>query len=90
VENFFDPNLQFNLVQFAGVSGAPMIQQAVQYLKTEWKMPTVLAPFAAVTLGILFNSSLAVWLSASLHNAVVVGLLTGFFASGWHEIAKKQ
>lgn len=79
----------FNLVQFVGLSGAPTIQQAVQYLRDQWKLPTYLAPFTAVLFGMLMNVGLAWYLHSDLTQGVLVGALTGLFASGWHEIQKK-
>lgn len=85
----FDVNSQFNLVQFVGLAGAPTIQQLVEYLKTEWKLPTYLAPLAAVVLGMIVNVALAAYFGADLRSGILMGILTGGFASGWHEVAKK-
>jgi hypothetical protein len=81
----------FNLAQYAGVAGAPIIEQAVQYFKEHFPAiaPTKLAPVYAVAFGIALNTGIATYLGNSLSDALVAGMFTGFLASGWHEICKK-
>lgn len=85
-----DPNLTAQLIdlhKFVGLTGAPVIEQAVQYLKEQWGLSTKLAPVAALLLGVFFNMALAVYLGLSLPDAVVLGAATGLLASGWHVVS---
>jgi hypothetical protein len=85
----FDFRTQFDLWQFVGITGAPQIERFVEYLKVEWKLPTYIAPLAAILAGVGFNVGLAFFLQNSVGAGAMLGLLTGFAASGWHEIVKK-
>jgi hypothetical protein len=75
-----------DLTKFVGVAGAPAIEQAVQYLKEQWALPTKLAPVAALGLGVLVNVGLSLWLGVSVLDAVSIGAVTGLLASGWHVV----
>jgi len=86
-----DPMTQlqlFNLTQYAGIAGAPAIEQAVQYLKEQWKLPVKLAPVAALVLGVLLNVAIAAYVGNSLQDAVLIGLMTGAAASSWYIVSK--
>lgn len=87
--NPMDVPTVFNLTQYIGLSGVPMIERFVEYLKVEWKLPTYLAPVAATASGVMLNVGLAAYLSLPMANAVAFGFFTGLFSAGWHEIAKK-
>lgn len=93
LQTLTDPTLCTQLQTFdphklVGLAGAPAIQQVVQYLKEQWGLPVKFAPVAALGLGIALNSILAFWLGLSLLDAVELGAVTGFLASGWHLIQK--
>ena len=77
----FDPQ------QFVGLAGAPFVEQAVQYFKEQWALPSKLAPVASLAIGVALNVGLAAWLGLSVTDAVSVGLATGFVASGWHIVS---
>ncbi len=79
----FDPR------QFIGLSGAPFIEQSVQYFKEQWALPTKLAPLAALILGVGINVGISSWLGLPVTDAVGVGAVTGLFASGWHMVSTK-
>ena len=78
----------FNLSSLVGVTGAPVIEQGVEYLKEQWGLPAKLAALAAVALGVILNIALGFYFHFGLVNSIMTGLLTGFVASGWHEISK--
>lgn len=84
-----DPILTANLLPYIGLAGGPQIQQLVQYLKNEWKLPTYLTPLAAILIGVVINVGLSPFLGTSWQTSIIVGVLAGFVANGWHEIAKK-
>jgi hypothetical protein len=72
-----------------GIGGAPVIQQMVQYLKDQWKMPTVLAPWAAFVFAMAINYALGtLLLHADFKSIFLSGMLTTLAACGWHEIQK--
>lgn len=73
-----------HLTKFVGVAGAPAIEQAVQYLKEQWALPTKLAAVAALGLGALVNIALSWWFGMSIVDAVEIGAVTGLVASSWH------
>jgi hypothetical protein len=91
-----DPNLctqvqalqGINPTQFVGLAGAPAVEQAVQYLKEQWALPTKMAPLASVGLGVLLNIGLAAYLGTSLIDGVALGAATGVAASFWYVMSK--
>lgn len=76
------------LKQFSGLTGVPLVEQVVQYLKMEWRMPSYLAPLAALAAGVGVNVGLAHLFNTDLLVSVYVGLFTGFSSSFWHEMSK--
>lgn len=80
--------MNIDFTQFVGLTGVPLLEQAVQYLKNEWGMPAYLAPLAALLGGVILNDGLAFYLHFSLLMGLYVGLFTGFSTSFWHEMAK--
>lgn len=92
-----DPNVQqavcaqwaaFDPVKLTGISGAPAIQQAVQYLKTQWGLPVTVAPVAAIGLGMVLNVAIAGAVGLTFVQALGIGAVTGLVASGWHVVTK--
>lgn len=88
------PDLPIDPRLFAPLLTAPGIEQAVQYLKNQWSLPTKLAPWAALLVGVIFSDAFAVYMAKfagsqlDLLNATLIGLGTGFLTSTWHEITK--
>jgi hypothetical protein len=80
--------MNVDLTQFFGLAGAPLIESFVEYLKAQWKLPGQFAPLAAVLSALIFNIFVGLYLLQTKDIRVVVeaGLLTGFVASGWHEL----
>lgn len=78
----FDPS------QFIGLTGIPLIEQIVQYLKKEWRMPSYLAPLAALAAGVGINLGIGYYTHIDFLTAIYVGLFTGFSSSYWHEMAR--
>ncbi len=76
----------FNPAMFVGLSGAPAIEQGVQYLKEQWALSTKLAPVAALVLGIAINVGLAAYLGTPIELALLIGAVTGAAASGIHSV----
>ena len=78
-----------NLLQpFIGLMGAPIIQQFVEFLKVQFRLPIYLTPWAALFSAILFNEIAALYLQQSTLDAFIIGIFSGFLACGWHEITK--
>lgn len=77
-----------DLSQYIGLAGAPTVERIIQYLRVEWKLSSYLAAPVSILIGVLLNLGLASYLYGDLKTAVLVGILTGFAANGWHEIAK--
>lgn len=76
----------------AGAAGVPFIQQCVQFIRVEFfrsnKYSAYLAPLFAVTIGALLNFAIAVYTGNSWVDGILIGLLSGATASGWHELTK--
>jgi hypothetical protein len=92
-----DPNVQqavcaqwaaFDPTKFAGMSSAPFIERAVQYLRDQWNLSVTFAPLVAVGLGMVINVLIAGSVGLGFVQALGIGALTGLLASGWHVVAK--
>lgn len=80
---------QLDPTQFIGLTGVPLVEQVVQYLKDEWRMPSYLAPLAALAVGVALNVAIGHYMGTDFLTNVCVGLFTGFSSSFWHEMSKK-
>lgn len=80
--------MQLNPAQFIGLTGVPLIESIVEYLKDNFRLSGYLAPLAALLVGVVLNESLAVYLHQSLLVGFYVGLFSGFSSSYWHEMSK--
>ena len=75
-----------DLQAFYGVTGAPLIEGFVEYLKDQWRVSPQLAPVAAFVSAIIWNLILGiVLLGADWKSAVMAGILTALLATGYHE-----
>jgi hypothetical protein len=91
-----DPNVctqlqslqSLDLQKYIGLAGAPVVEQAVQYLKEQWGLSTKLAPLASLGLGVAINVGLSMYLGLSLADAISLGAATGLLASGWYVVTK--
>ena len=76
----------------AGAAGVPLIQQIVQFIKLEFfrnnKVSAYLAPLFALAVGAIINGAVAVYTGNSWVDGIVIGMLAGALASGWHELTK--
>lgn len=77
-----------DLTSLIGLAGAPTVERMVQYLRKHWKLDEHLTAPVSLIIGVLMNLGLAAYLTGDLKTAFLVGILTGFSASGWHEITK--
>lgn len=78
-----------NLLQpFIGLAGGPVIQQFVQFLKDQFRLPIYWTPVASILSAIIFNVLAATYLHQSLLNGFIIGIFSGFFACGWHELTQ--
>ena len=80
--------MHFDPTQFIGLTGIPLIEQAVQFLKIQFRMPTYLAPIAALIVGVFINVLISLYLHTNVLTGTEVGLLAGFSSSFWHELSK--
>jgi hypothetical protein len=80
--------VQAYLPQIVGAAGIPVIQQAVEFLKVQFKMPTYLAPIAAVIIGAAINTAASYFTGIPTIDGFVIGLGAGALACGYHELTK--
>lgn len=76
----------------AGLAGVATIQQVVQFIRVEFfrlnKVSSYLAPLFALAVGIVINVAIAFITHNSWVDGVMIGVLAGAAASGWHELTK--
>lgn len=77
--------MQLDLTPFIGLTGIPVIEQVVQYLRDSGILPPYITPFMALIIGVVLNVLLAWQLHVDLLTGFEVGLIAGFGASVWHE-----
>jgi hypothetical protein len=74
----------------AGAAGVPTIQQIVQFIREQFfrlnKTSAYIAPLLSVAVAIVLNVSVAFLTHNSWVDGVMIGLLAGAAASGWHEL----
>jgi hypothetical protein len=74
----------------AGAAGVPTIQQIVQFIRVEFfrlnKVSAYLAPIFAVLVGVGINVGVAILTHNSIVDGVMIGMLSGALASGYHEL----
>ena len=80
--------MNFDLSQYIGLSGIPLVEQVVQYFKNELRMPAYLAPIVALVVAVGLNVGIAEAAHTNLLTGIEIGLLTGFGSSFWHEVSK--
>jgi hypothetical protein len=68
-----------------GISGTPLLESFVQFLKDEWELPGRWAPMAAIAFGICLNLLLALFFHNDILSSVYAGLFTALLSSVWHE-----
>lgn len=73
---------------FVGLAGGPMVQQFVQFLKGQFRLPIYLAPYVAILVAVVLNVEAAVYFQQNISDGFVIGIFSGFLACGWHEITK--
>lgn len=70
-----------------GLGSASHIEAAVEYFKSNWELPTQLAPYAALVLAIGVNFGVAAALHLPITETIVNTFLTTGGAVFWHEFS---
>jgi len=78
----FDPHA------LIGLTGAPVVESIVNFLKDQWRLSPKLAPIAAILLGLILNIWAGYVLKVDFVSTIYSGLITGFAASSWYELTK--
>lgn len=70
-----------------GLASAVHIEAAVEYLKSDWKLPTQLAPYVALVFALAVNFGIADIFHLQLTQTLVGTFLTTGGAAFWHEFS---
>lgn len=69
-------------------AGGAMVQQFVEFLKDQLKLPIYLAPYIAFLSAIVLEVFIAFYFHYSWLDGIVLGIAAGWYSTLWHEATK--